>query len=57
MAVNDNNQNHLSKDELFDILNEIDAERQHQYNDTNVHLKEKPSEQRHASPRSHAFKN
>ena len=57
MAVNDNTQTHLSKDELFDILNDIDAERQYQINETNEHPKERPTEQRHSRPLDYAYKN
>jgi hypothetical protein len=43
MPTDYTNENHLSKDELLEILNEIDTERQYDGQSTNDHTNESPA--------------
>lgn len=49
MPTDNSSVSHLSKDELFEILNEIDSERQHHRNETIDHSNERVRRQRRSS--------
>ncbi len=50
MTTDHSTENHLSKDELLDILNEIDAEQQNNSSGTADHLNENPTNQSYPDP-------
>jgi hypothetical protein len=53
MSNKDTAGNHLSKDELLEILNQIDSEQQQTYSETADHSKEDPAYQGHPDPSNH----
>ncbi|MCG8685614.1 MAG: hypothetical protein MI892_12115 [Desulfobacterales bacterium] len=57
MTEEQTKERHLSRDELFDILNEIDAERQSQHTEINTHLNDKNTGQVRPVQRDLPYKN
>ncbi len=50
MPTDYSTESHLSKDELLEILNEIDADRQHNRSETAAHRNESPTSQSYPDP-------